>query len=719
MGSRAYSSQVDLGMIGKRKAEKMEESVMKTKKLEPCTSSEESSSSSRLRIVNPESFEEDNVKEEEALVFDGPFPVPMQSPRYSPRPNDTLRKNRPGTPPLVPPCLSNALKGSKRKGNRNKLNEKTELHDAIHDGDRDQFDSVVGDLSKERLDAVEDSGYSGLMGAASMGDKSLGLYFCKRLIEQGVDIHIKDKEGFTALHWAAAMGSAEICDCLIQAGAELESKSENGDTPLHRAARFGRDDCIKILVEAYGASTSLRNHDHESPLDVAGRFCKNRAFVAGIRVKTRKTLLAANPKLKTLILHHDECLAHRTTHAHQEAPERVVVVYDKITNGVDGNCIHVSCNFTPANRAQLLYAHEKKYIDFVFDLHGNVSRMGSPVPFTPRVQVMNGVEEHKVKDETGCDTFFSQGSLPAALRAVGAVCNAVDRVVTGHSRNAFCVVRPPGHHAGVGGLLHNAISCGFCIFNNVAIGAMHALKTYPDRVRRIAIIDIDVHHGNGTEEIVREKINQPKNVFFFSIHLYDKPEGMRIGSGEFYPGSGGSDHKKYNVVNAPIAPLWRVPTSRTRAKARNTVTSSSNDAEKTGNGSDSCTKPEEMPFGRAAFREKIRSRLIPSLRAFDPDLVFISAGFDAGKNDVGCSRTEKGKYFTGMDLLPDDYNWVTKEIQSVANVCCNGRIVSCLEGGYGQWARVKAPDGAGKKLVLNRTQLGENALAHVKALVNY
>jgi acetoin utilization deacetylase AcuC-like enzyme len=118
---------------------------------------------------------------------------------------------------------------------------------------------------------------------------------------------------------------------------------------------------------------------------------------------------------------------------------------------------------------------------------------------------MNGLDETEVKEDTGCDTFFSEGSLPAALRAAGAVCNAVDRIVKGCNSNAFCVVRPPGHHAGTTGLLQDAVSCGFCIFNNVAIAAQYALKAYPNKIKRVAIIDIDVHYGNGTEEIIQSK----------------------------------------------------------------------------------------------------------------------------------------------------------------------------------------------------------------------
>ncbi len=124
-------------------------------------------------------------------------------------------------------------------------------------------------------------------------------------------------------------------------------------------------------------------------------------------------------------------------------------------------------------------------------------------------------------------------------------------------------------------------------------------------------------------------------------------------------------------------------------------------------------------MGRQAFRATIRGRLIPALRQFAPDLILISAGFDAGKNDIGCCKTDKGRYWSGIDLHPEDYLWTTQQIQAVANECCDGRVVSALEGGYGVWAREKEPGvpSTARKLTLNREQLAENALAHVQGLV--
>ena len=132
-------------------------------------------------------------------------------------------------------------------------------------------------------------------------------------------------------------------------------------------------------------------------------------------------------------------------------------------------------------------------------------------------------------------------------------------VLVGRNRNAFCVVRPPGHHAGVNGLLAGGESCGFCIFNNVAAAAMHALSDENQRpkCKRVAIVDIDAHHGNGTEEIVK-RCHDPGRLFFFSVHLYDNDKrNTKANAFKFYPGTGDEDDVANNIINVPIAPLWR------------------------------------------------------------------------------------------------------------------------------------------------------------------
>jgi acetoin utilization deacetylase AcuC-like enzyme len=279
------------------------------------------------------------------------------------------------------------------------------------------------------------------------------------------------------------------------------------------------------------------------------------------------------------------------------------------------------------------------------------------------------------------------------------------RVLSGRSRNAFCIVRPPGHHAGVNGLLENSDSCGFCIFNNVAIGALHALsERHQVRCQKVAIVDIDAHHGNGTEEIVR-RAHDSARLFFFSIHLYDNPnstmgkytKGLVGKEWSFYPGTGDKDDMAHNIINVPLAPLWRerevstansngtlvsaggnVHNTRNRAKKEAAAANAKKDVESFASESDQSSKrispgksgvlsdvPSHYLFGtgRKAYRRAIRTRLLPSLRAFNPDLILISAGFDACVGDVGNAKhMAGGKEMAGIDLDPEDYAWTTRKV---------------------------------------------------------
>ncbi|CAM9456091.1 unnamed protein product, partial [Phaeothamnion confervicola] len=215
--------------------------------------------------------------------------------------------------------------------------------------------------------------------------------------------------------------------------------------------------------------------------------------------------------------------------------------------------LEVTTNFERASVEALTRVHSADYIKFVDNLSRQLEEGGNDamaVPFTPQVQKgMLHKASGEVKQSETCDTSFSAGSLRAARRAAGAVMHAVDKVVGGENHNAFCVVRPPGHHAGPNGLLEAAVSCGFCIFNNVAVGALHALSEH--RLERVAIVDIDVHHGNGTEEIARA-FAKPDRLLFCSIHLYERGNGY-----EFFPGSGAADDTACNIINMPLEPLWK------------------------------------------------------------------------------------------------------------------------------------------------------------------
>lgn len=290
-------------------------------------------------------------------------------------------------------------------------------------------------------------------------------------------------------------------------------------------------------------------------------------------------------------------------------------------------------------------------------------------------------------------------------------CCILVSVLVGRNRNAFCVVRPPGHHAGINGLLSDAESCGFCLFNNVAAGAMHALSDEKHRPRceRCAIVDIDAHHGNGTEEIVR-KCHDSGRLLFFSVHLYDydKPKKTNEFNYKFYPGTGMDDDVPHNVINVPIAPLWREKEviksitsssngsstteraqTRLKTKADSRVSSStdlksmagSDPMQQVGDGSELnnafAAKPKSqlpttsphypshylMGTGRLAYRRAIQHRLLPALRAFNPDLIIMSTGFDAARGDVGNARHfVNGTQAMGFDLEPEDYAWTSRKV---------------------------------------------------------
>ncbi|MBB6253978.1 histone deacetylase family protein [Nitrospirillum iridis] len=209
------------------------------------------------------------------------------------------------------------------------------------------------------------------------------------------------------------------------------------------------------------------------------------------------------------------------------------------------------------------------------------------------------------------DTVMSPGSFQAALHAAGAVCAAVDAVMAGEVRNAFCAVRPPGHHAEPGQAM------GFCLFNNVGVGAEHARAVHG--LRRVAIVDFDVHHGNGTQALAEHD----PGLFYGSTHEWP-----------LYPGTGAlGDQGDYGTV---VNVLLRAGS------------------------------------GGAEFREGMSSRLLPALDAFAPQLILISAGFDAHRADP----------LADLTLVEDDFAWVTAEIAAIAQRHCQGRLVSSMEGGY-------------------------------------
>ena len=290
--------------------------------------------------------------------------------------------------------------------------------------------------------------------------------------------------------------------------------------------------------------------------------------------------------MNTALYTHSACLEHDTGLGHPECSDRLKAVLAAL----EGEPF-VLLERHEAPRAeieQIARVHRRDYIDRVF---AAIPRHG-----------------HAGLD---ADTTVSPGSGEAALRAAGALVAAVDAVMAGEIRNAFCAVRPPGHHAESGEAM------GFCLFNNVAIGAAHARAVHG--LKRVAIIDFDVHHGNGTQEFCEHEAG----LFFASTH-----------QSPLYPGTGGARERGdfNNIVNAPLKAL----------------------------------------SGSPEFRHALTMSVLPALDEFEPEMILISAGFDAHSRDP----------LAALHFTEDDYAWVTRKLGELARRHCRGRIVSTLEGGY-------------------------------------
>jgi acetoin utilization deacetylase AcuC-like enzyme len=289
--------------------------------------------------------------------------------------------------------------------------------------------------------------------------------------------------------------------------------------------------------------------------------------------------------MSTALYTHRACLAHDAGPGHPESPARLAAVLEALDD--PGFSALARIEAPAATRAQISRVHAQALIASVLD-----------EPVTTGWRRLDP------------DTAMSPASAEAALRAAGAVCAAVDAAIAGTHPRAFCAVRPPGHHATRDTVM------GFCLFNNVAIGAAHAIAAHG--LSRIAIVDFDVHHGNGTQDIFW---SDPR-VLYASSHQWP-----------LYPGTGAkSETGVGNIVNAPLPP----------------------------------------GAGSAEFRAAYEAIVLPAIERFAPEFVMISAGFDAHKLDP----------LANLNLDADDYAWITRRLAELAARHAQGRIVSSLEGGY-------------------------------------
>ncbi len=291
--------------------------------------------------------------------------------------------------------------------------------------------------------------------------------------------------------------------------------------------------------------------------------------------------------MATSIYTHAACLNHNPGPGHPESPARLQAVLAALKAPDFADLIWREAPL--GTNEQVLLIHSPAYLDEVSSLSPD--------------------QGYEALDAG--DTVMSPGSLEAVMRCVGAACAGVDAVVAGDVANVFCATRPCGHHAEADRAM------GFCIFNQAAIAAVHAQRAHG--LQRVAVVDFDVHHGNGTQNSFFE---QP-DLFYGSCH-----------QAPFYPGTGARQERGVagNIVNVPLA-----------------------------HGCDSAT-----------FRQRMTDELLPALRRFGADLLIISAGFDAHHKDP----------LGGLNFTDDDYHWITRELMAIADESAGGRVVSVLEGGY-------------------------------------
>lgn len=290
--------------------------------------------------------------------------------------------------------------------------------------------------------------------------------------------------------------------------------------------------------------------------------------------------------MATLLLHHPAFAAHRTAPGHPERPDRYRAVEAALSRPRFDALVREEAE--QADLAATRYVHSNRYVD----------ALETARPDDGYVYLDGG------------DTMMEPSTWETALRGVGATLQAVDRVLAGDAQNAFVACRPPGHHA------ETERAMGFCLFNNISIGARHAQRKHG--LLRVAIVDFDVHHGNGTQQI----FYSDPSVFYASTHQMP-----------LFPGTGAVRETGVgNIFNSPLAP----------------------------------------GDGGAELRAAFQDRIVPALQAFSPELIIVSAGFDAHERDPLGSLT----------MTDADFAWVTRELMTTAEKLCGGRLVAVLEGGY-------------------------------------
>ena len=547
----------------------------------------------------------------------------------------------------------------------------------------------------------------------------------------------KDRSGRTALIWAANYNRAEVLELLLENDASMINGSDkDGNTALIHAVRNNSAECVKALIKR-NADADIANAKGEGAKDIA----KRRGYDNLVSLLSGKGTAKKGSKKETtpteggtgmngLIIAPDACLLHHSCPAIKrgcpfDVPPENVQRLTCIMNPVNGTLraadfadVSVDTTESPAQMADVLRCHEYNYIKKVQKICESL----------PDVRIHSGAIGTIDGDTTVCSHSFH-----AALCAAGAAIKAVDAVVVGDEhekcQRVFCAVRPPGHHSGpLGpvGLPGDPIgqgSHGFCLINNVAVAAAYARCVHRHKgIKKVAIIDFDVHHGNGTEALVantapsapKVKISTPwssgeittntckpwldpdtdkDEIFFASVHGYGRMSN-------FYPGTGPTKDTKIRRQEQSEIDEDNNNSTENDYTSTGYVSGYSSAEDEAADGvvkddqkvlAEIETATFEKPPPRivdvgmvgegkraergSSWRRVWRAKVLPALDEFKPDLVFISAGFDAHSKDA-----IQGPVNLGVKEL--DYEWLTGELCEIANKHADGRVVSVLEGGY-------------------------------------
>jgi acetoin utilization deacetylase AcuC-like enzyme len=557
------------------------------------------------------------------------------------------------------------------------------------------FDQWV-DLQEECIRPPSEGGLHGftpLMCACSLEDGERAREIVELLLEKGADVAAMDNLGNTCVHWAAMAGHAEVIRLVASGGGgkggdpsegkgdgdgEKEGSkrgdinlqtSSTGDTPLLLAARSGHSNVVRLLLEI-GADVSVRNHERFGIIELAG---ERRQQSSELREGVLDSALELEPSLRTLVL----CSK-----------------ADSVQQGVAGE------------------GGEGVEDERTGAIMGLVRAM-------PKHRVCIGAKDYSPASE---QDMGGEGVTASAREAAGAACHAVDEVLGGRARNAFCCVPDwctgsasplPAAAAGdasaaseahvvsscpavdsVAGAGHQAtparpVECA-------AVAALHALNAYKGSVSKVAIVDLDARHCAGTEEWVRG-LEVPGRVLLCSSHVVVSDEGGAGasggagGAGDGLVGAGRFDDLRKFIVNEPLHPLWKQAGGKRGSSQRE-------------------VGKRQIGSGRIECREQITRRVVPCLRAFCPDIVILVVGFNGLSGDSGNPSSGGAD---GIDLVDEDYYWMTQQVAKVASVCCEGKLVSILKGGQG----VKhESNGVGSA---DYRGLAAAAAQHLRALTGY